>query len=90
MRTAEFDFTLPDALIALEPPKRRSDARLLHVAKDVTDRGVIDLPSLLRPGDLLVLNDTKVIPAALNGTREARAEGAGVDVEANLIERLKP
>ncbi|MEO1040743.1 MAG: tRNA preQ1(34) S-adenosylmethionine ribosyltransferase-isomerase QueA [Pseudomonadota bacterium] len=91
MRTADFDFDLPDDLIALEPPTKRTDARLLHVANaSVDDRAVTDLPSILRAGDLLVVNDTKVIPAALTGTREARAEGAGVEVEANLIEHLEP
>lgn len=90
MRTADFDFDLPDDLIALEPAPERSEARMLHVGDPLADRGVLDLPSLLRAGDLLVVNDTKVIPAALKGRREARAEGAGVDVEANLVEHLEP
>ncbi|MEO1658496.1 MAG: tRNA preQ1(34) S-adenosylmethionine ribosyltransferase-isomerase QueA [Pseudomonadota bacterium] len=90
MRTADFDFELPEELIALEPPQERTEARLLHVGAELADRGIADLPSVLRPGDLLILNDTKVIPAALAGTREARAEGAGVEVEANLIEHLEP
>ncbi len=90
MRTADFDFDLPDELIALEPPAERTAARLLHVGGSLTDCGIADLPKVLRAGDLLVLNDTKVIPAALTGKREARAEGHGVDVEANLIEHLEP
>lgn len=90
MRTADFDFDLPDELIALEPPAERTAARLLHVGDSLTDCGIADLPKVLRAGDLLVLNDTKVIPAALTGKREARAEGTGVDVEANLIKRLEP
>ncbi|NRA31652.1 MAG: tRNA preQ1(34) S-adenosylmethionine ribosyltransferase-isomerase QueA [Parvularculaceae bacterium] len=90
MKTADFDFDLPDELIALEPPAERTAARLLHVGAPQVDRGIADLPTILRPGDLLVLNDTKVIPAALEGTRAAREQGDGVAVEANLIEHLEP
>ena len=92
MKTADFDFELPEELIALDPPAAREDARLLHVqGRALTDRGIRDLPDLLREGDLLVLNDTKVIPAALTGRRLAReAGGDGVAVEANLIEHLEP
>jgi S-adenosylmethionine:tRNA ribosyltransferase-isomerase len=90
MRTADFDFDLPEELIALDPPEERTAARLLHVADSITDRTVAALPEILREGDLLVLNDTRVIPAALEGVREARGEGEGVRVEANLIEELSP
>jgi len=91
MRTADFDFHLPEDLIALEPPKERTDARLLHVGAETKDRGIVDLPNILRPHDLLILNDTKVIPAALAGRRLPRdGEGDGVAVEANLIEHLEP
>lgn len=72
MKTADFDFDLPEELIALDPPEERSAARLLHVGEGVTDRRVAELPDVLRNGDLLVLNDTKVIPAALSGSRLAR------------------
>jgi S-adenosylmethionine:tRNA ribosyltransferase-isomerase len=90
MKLSDFDFELPEELIALRPARPRDSARLLHV-KDgaLEDRGVLDLPDLLLPGDLLVFNDTKVIPAALMGTRPARAQGGGgdVEVEVNLHKR---
>ncbi|MCQ8184421.1 tRNA preQ1(34) S-adenosylmethionine ribosyltransferase-isomerase QueA [Parvularcula maris] len=92
MKTADFDFDLPEDLIALEPAKERSGARLLHVGEGMADRRITDLPDLLCEGDLLVLNDTRVIPAALEGRRLPREgqEGEGVAVEANLIEHLPP
>jgi S-adenosylmethionine:tRNA ribosyltransferase-isomerase len=81
MRVSEFDFELPDRCIALAPARPRDSARLLHVAaKGLADRGVSDLPLLLRRGDHLVLNDTKVIPARLRGVRPARGTGGGGDV----------
>jgi S-adenosylmethionine:tRNA ribosyltransferase-isomerase len=67
-----FDFDLPRELIASRPARPRDTARLLHVsAATLTDHIVRELPLLLRPGDLLVLNDTKVIPARLAGKRGA-------------------
>ena len=74
MRVDLFDFDLPAELIALRPAKPRDSARLLLVEGDeITDKAVLDLPSLLRPGDTLVFNDTRVIPAQLEGRRgEAR------------------
>ena len=77
MRVDLFDFELPEERIALYPAEPRESARLLHVAGDGArrDRTVADLPSLLEAGDLLVLNDTRVIPAYLSGRRgEARIE----------------
>lgn len=70
MRLSDFDFDLPEGLIATRPARPRSAARLL-VARGETlaDHHVRDLPDLLEPGDLLVLNDTRVIPARLSGTR---------------------
>ncbi|HCK85308.1 MAG TPA: tRNA preQ1(34) S-adenosylmethionine ribosyltransferase-isomerase QueA [Hyphomonadaceae bacterium] len=90
MRVDLFDFDLPEALIALRPARPRDSARLLHVPADgaFEDRIVSDAPSLFRPGDLLVFNDTRVIPARLSGVR-ARAESS-VAVEATLIERVSP
>lgn len=91
MRTADFDFDLPEDLIALRPAKRRDGSRLLHVAPGgLADHRFAALPDLLREGDLLVLNDTRVIAAALRGVRAARAEGGGGDVavDANLLRRL--
>lgn len=68
MRLSDFDFALPDSLIAHYPADPRDSARMLHIAPDLTgDRMVRDLPNLLRPGDVMVFNDSKVIPARLYG-----------------------
>jgi S-adenosylmethionine:tRNA ribosyltransferase-isomerase len=74
MRVDLFDFELPTDLIALRPARPRDCARLLLVeGEEICDRRVLDLPNLLRPGDVLLFNDTKVIPAQLEGRRgEAR------------------
>ncbi|MFC3711908.1 tRNA preQ1(34) S-adenosylmethionine ribosyltransferase-isomerase QueA [Sphingoaurantiacus capsulatus] len=70
MRVDDFDFELPTDQIALRPASPRDAARLLLVRRDgFEDRGVRDLPGLLRAGDLLVFNDTRVIPAQLHGRR---------------------
>ena len=70
---AAFDFQLPAERIAQHPARPRDSARLLHVGSRLSDHVVRDLPALLRPGDLLVANDTKVIPAQLSARRgEAR------------------
>ena len=75
MKTADFDFDLPPDRIAEHPVKPRDAARLLDVAERLHDRIVRDLPSLLEPGDLMVVNDTRVIPARLEGRRgEVRVE----------------
>jgi S-adenosylmethionine:tRNA ribosyltransferase-isomerase len=90
MRTDEFDFDLPPERIALRPASPRDAARLLVVRPgggvELEDRVVPDLPDLLRPGDRLVVNDTKVIPAQLCGRRL----GSPVEprIEATLISRL--
>jgi S-adenosylmethionine:tRNA ribosyltransferase-isomerase len=77
MRTELFDFHLPTELIAQHPVRPRDAARLLVVRpKRLLDRRVLDLPELLRPGDLLVLNDTRVLPVRLYGKRG----DAGVEV----------
>jgi S-adenosylmethionine:tRNA ribosyltransferase-isomerase len=71
--STDFDFALPPGRIAQHPARPRDSARLLVVAENCADRIVADLPDLLRPGDLLVANDTRVIPAQLSATRgEAR------------------
>ncbi len=70
MNLSDFDFDLPEHLIATRPARPRSAARLLVATGDaIADRRVDDLPDLLRPGDRLVLNDTRVIPARLTGRR---------------------
>jgi S-adenosylmethionine:tRNA ribosyltransferase-isomerase len=73
MRVDLFDFDLPAQLIADRPAAPRDSARLLEVADGLHDHIVRDLPALLRPGDLLVFNDTRVIPARLFGRRETAA-----------------
>lgn len=94
MKTDLFDFELPEHRIALRPCEPRDAARLLVVdpaspndqSAAISDRVIKDLPDLLRPGDVLVTNDTRVIPAALNGVRirgELRAK-----VSMNLIKRV--
>jgi S-adenosylmethionine:tRNA ribosyltransferase-isomerase len=69
MRVDEFDFDLPPELIAARPASPRDASRLLEVGETLADRAMLDLPRLLRPGDLLVVNDTRVIPARLVGRR---------------------
>ena len=82
MKTDLFDFDLPDSAIALRPARPRDSAKLLHVAADgvMSDHIVRDLAGVLRAGDVLVLNDTRVLPAAMTATRPARAHGGGGDV----------
>jgi S-adenosylmethionine:tRNA ribosyltransferase-isomerase len=72
VRVSDFDYHLPEELIAQEALSDRAAARMLHLVRAgefITDRSFRDLPSLLRPGDLLVFNDTRVIPARLYGRR---------------------
>jgi S-adenosylmethionine:tRNA ribosyltransferase-isomerase len=92
MRVDEFDYHLPEELIALRPTVPRDAARLLVVqpgaSPPFSDRAMFDLPDLLAPGDALVFNDTKVIPAELRGTRTR--DGVRARISVNLIERLGP
>jgi len=90
MRVDLFDFDLPDERIALRPASPRDAARLLLVrpGEKLDDRLVSDLPSLLRPGDALVFNDTKVIPAQLSGLR--RRDDAVAQVDFTLHMRVAP
>src|SRR4029453_8777169 len=92
MRVDAFDFELPDHLIALEPARPRDQARLLVVrpgsAVGLEDSRVAALPNLLEPGDTLVLNDTKVIPARLTGRRINRGERPSIEVL--LSRRIAP
>lgn len=77
MRVDLFDFDLPPARIALRPARPRDSARLLAVrGAEIFDRQVLDLPELLQPRDVLVFNDTKVIPAQLEGKRGDASIGA--------------
>lgn len=83
MLISDFDYALPQELIARYPAKDRRDSRLLVVDRGVADLGFADLPSLLRPGDLLVFNDTRVIKARLNARKET---GGKAEI---LIERIE-
>jgi S-adenosylmethionine:tRNA ribosyltransferase-isomerase len=87
MRTADFDFDLPDRLIALRPAAPRDAARLLVVSAEGAsqDRAVSELPGLLRPGDALVFNDTRVLAARLTGLRRRGEDVARI--EATLHQR---
>lgn len=86
MRVDAFDFDLPNARIALRPARPRDAARMLVVEGGaMSDAGVRDLPSLLRAGDCLVFNDTRVIPAQLEGRRGVREEGGAQDARGARI-----
>ena len=85
MNLSDFDFDLPEALIATRPARPRTAARLLVAEGDrISDRSVADLVSIFRPGDRLVLNNTRVIPARLFGLR--RRGEAVAKVEVTLLE----
>ena len=94
MRTDEFDFALPEDRIALRPAVPRDAAKLLVVrpgaAVEREDRVIGDLPSLLRSGDALVVNDTKVLPANLHGRRLSRGSENDPEpaIAATLVKRL--
>jgi S-adenosylmethionine:tRNA ribosyltransferase-isomerase len=94
MDVSEFDFELPEALIALRPAAPRDSARMLVVYADGTcEHGrVSDLPRFLHAGDALVVNDTKVIRARLHGRRAPRpgVEGSGPGIEVTLHKRGAP
>ena len=91
MRTDLFDFALPEDRIALRPAKPRDAARLLvvrpHTQPECADRTIRDLPELLRRGDALVVNDTKVLPVSLRGRRIGRGDREPA-IEATLVRRL--
>lgn len=89
MQLSDFDFDLPEELIATRPARPRSAARLLVAEGDrITDAIVRDLGDYLRPGDRLVLNDTKVIPARLSGTRKRSSDQGETEarIEVTLLE----
>ncbi|MGB6538128.1 MAG: tRNA preQ1(34) S-adenosylmethionine ribosyltransferase-isomerase QueA [Xanthobacteraceae bacterium] len=94
MRTDLFDFALPEDRIALRPASPRDAARLLMVSPGdhprLDDRIMGDLPLLLRPGDTVVVNDTRVLPASLHGRQLERTDRGGREpgIEATLVKRL--
>ncbi|MBK5933229.1 S-adenosylmethionine:tRNA ribosyltransferase-isomerase [Rhodovulum imhoffii] len=88
MKLSDFDFALPEDLIATRPARPRSSARLLLArGEEIADRHVGDLVTILRPGDRLVLNDTRVLPARLTGTRRRKTAQGMVEarVEVTLM-----
>jgi S-adenosylmethionine:tRNA ribosyltransferase-isomerase len=90
MRTDLFDFALPEDRIALRPVAPRDSSRILVVrsqANELEDRAMRDLPALLRAGDVLVVNDTKVMPVHLHGRRIGRGDREPA-ITATLIKRL--
>jgi len=86
---SDYDFELPEELIALRPVSPRPTSKMLVANGDIVDAHVYDLPSWLQAGDLLVFNNTKVIPARLSGERfRETPHGSGIaHIEVNLIER---
>ena len=89
MKLDDFDFDLPERLIATRPARPRSSARLLLAQGGaIADRHVFDLPAILRPGDRLILNDTRVIPARLTGQRPRLSAQGPVTarIEVTLLE----
>ena len=87
MNVSDFDYDLPEELIAQDPLEKRSDSRLMVLDKNtgaIEHRHFFEIGSFLNPGDCLVLNNTKVIPARLIGERE----GTGAKVEILLLKRL--
>ena len=92
MRVDDFDYHLPEELIALRPVNPRDAARLLVVEPGAeapfADCKVTDLPQLLSPGDALVFNDTKVIPAELTGTRERDGSRSSLRTRRRPCERI--
>lgn len=84
MRVDAFDFDLPTELIAQRPLGERDAARLLVVGETLRDRRIRDLPALLAPGDLLVLNETKVLPTRFAGKRQRGASPVQVTLVADL------
>ena len=83
MFISDFDYDLPDELIAQYPAADRRGSRLLELGEPIADRTFSELPKLLRPGDLLVFNDTRVIKARLAATKET---GGRAEI---LIERVR-
>jgi S-adenosylmethionine:tRNA ribosyltransferase-isomerase len=93
LRVSDFDFALPDDLIALRPAVPRDTARLLIVREGETtfeEATVRDLPRFLNAGDVCVFNDTRVIPAQLEGTRPARGAGSEARIGVTLHKRESP
>ena len=90
MKVSDFDFELPAERIALHPVEPRDSARMLQVrpGEPLVDGTVTDLLTLLEPGDVLVVNDTRVLPAELSGTRirgDLRARSPSTSTSASML-----
>lgn len=92
MDVSLFDFDLPEELIALRPAEPRDNARMMIVREDgdVAHARIRDLPNFLRAGDVVVVNDSKVVRARLRARRPARGAGEGAAIEILLHKRLAP
>src|SRR6185295_7140734 len=93
LRVSDFDFELPEGLIALRPAVPRDSARLLIVregSNTFEEAQVRHLPRFLTRDDCLVFNDTRVIPAHLSGVRGARGGSGEAHIEVNLHKRIDP
>ncbi|MEN3973685.1 tRNA preQ1(34) S-adenosylmethionine ribosyltransferase-isomerase QueA [Emcibacter sp. SYSU 3D8] len=89
MKVSDFDFNLPEDRIALRPARPRDAARMLVISEDeLLDAGVADLPGLLCAGDVMVFNDTRVIPARLYGIRRADGTRGEARIELLLHKRV--
>ncbi len=89
MRVSDFDFDLPEERIALRPARPRDSARMLVIGDDgLVDAGVADLPGMLCAGDMMVFNDTRVIPARLFGVRHADGTRGEARIELLLHKRV--
>ena len=87
MRTEEFDYDLPESLIAQHPSDKRDEARMMVLDKNtgnIEDKHFFDIIDYLKPGDVLVMNDTRVIPARLFGHREGKDESIEVFLLHNI------
>jgi S-adenosylmethionine:tRNA ribosyltransferase-isomerase len=85
MRVSDFDFDLPPDLIAQSPASPRGSARLLAVGPPLRHMSIADLPGLIRPGDVLVVNDTRVIPVRLTGKKDS-----GTKIHVTLLKPVTP
>ena len=86
MKLTDFNYDLPEELIAQDPLEKRSDSRLMVVGREdgsITHKHFYDIIDYLNPGDCLVINDTKVIPARLMGVKE----DTGASIEVLLLKR---
>ena len=91
MRVSDFDFDLPPRFIAQHPAEPRDSARLLAIGhQHFQDLSIAGLPGLLRPGDVLVVNDTRVIPVRLAGHKQTAGNGPGPRIHVTMLKSIAP